>query len=241
MDDLIQGLPGLEPDRLPRNVVIMTDGHSRWARARGLSLEEGHVAGAALVIPLARDACALGIEQLGLYCFSTENWTRSAAELDSIMRVFAHYLVRAAEELEPHEIRLRIVGSRTGLPQAVLDAVDRAEALTAHNSRMILFVGFNYGGRQELLDAAQRYNGGGEEAFRQLLYAPEMRDPDLVIRTGGERRLSNCFLWQSSYSELLFLDELWPDFNRHTLELALADYGQRERRLGGRAPDSVLL
>ncbi|SOJ57964.1 Ditrans,polycis-undecaprenyl-diphosphate synthase ((2E,6E)-farnesyl-diphosphate specific) [Mycobacterium simulans] len=234
MHELTDQSTSVEADRLPRTVAIMTDGHSRWARTRGLSIEEGHAAGAALAIPRARDACELGIEQLALYCFSTENWTRSAAELDGIMRVFAHHLVRTAEALDPFDIRIRIVGSRAGLPQTVLDAVDLAETSTADNSRMTLFVGFNYGGRQELLDAAQRYDGGGEQAFQQLLYAPDMRDPDLIIRTGGERRLSNCFLWQSSYSELLFLEELWPDFSRRSLEMALADYGKRERRLGGR-------
>ncbi len=219
---------------MPRNLAIMPDGNGRWARARGISIEDGHAAGAALVAPRVIDACELGVEQLTVYCFSTENWTRPATELEGIMRVFAYHVAHTAELLEPHGIRLRILGSRRQLPQAVLDAIDQAEATTAHNSRMTLFVGFNYGGRQEILEAAERYTGGGEEAFQKLLYAPELQDPDLIIRTGGERRLSNCFLWQSSYSELLFLDVLWPDFSRQHLEKAFADYSRRERKWGGR-------
>lgn len=232
------GFTDLMPDRVPRRVAIMPDGNGRWARTRGISIEDGHAAGAALVAPRAIDACELGVEQLTVYCFSTENWTRPATELEGIMRVFAHHVARTAKVVEPHGIRLRILGSRRHLPQAVLDAIDQAEAATAHNYRMTLFVGFNYGGRLEILEAAERYTGGGEEAFRKLLYAPDLQDPDLIIRTGGEQRLSNCFLWQSSYSELLFLDVLWPDFSRQCLVKAFVDYSQRERRWGGRPPAS---
>jgi undecaprenyl diphosphate synthase len=220
--------------RLPRTVALIPDGSVRWAAGRGLSTEEGHMAAAAVAILRARDACELGIEQLSLYSFSTENWSRPKAEVDGLMNVFGRNFDRAVEALEPCGVQIRLLGLRDGVPRAVLQAVQRAEAATAHNTRMSLFVAINYGGRQELLDAAQRYNGGGEQAFQDLLYAPDMRDPDLIIRTGGERRLSNSFIWHSSYSELLFLDELWPDFTRQRFELALADFGQRVRRLGGR-------
>jgi undecaprenyl diphosphate synthase len=193
------------------------------------------MAAAAIAIVRARDACELGVEQLALYSFSAENWSRPKLEVDGLMNVFATNFERAVEALDPCGIRIRLLGARNGLPRAVVEAVDRAEAATAHNNRMSLFVALNYGGRQELLDAAQRYTGGGEQAFRALLYAPDMQDPELIIRTGGERRLSNGFLWQSSYSELLFLDELWPDFTRERFEFALTDFGQRERRMGGRS------
>lgn len=150
------------------------------------------------------------------------------------MRVFAIQFPIWADVLGPHGIRIRLLGSRGRIPADVIAAADHAEAETAQNDRMTLFVAINYGGRQELLDAASCYRGGGEEELRQLLYAPDMQDPDLIIRTGGERRLSNAFLWHSSYSELYFCDEAWPDFTRESFELALADYSQRVRTRGGR-------
>ncbi|WP_204801323.1 polyprenyl diphosphate synthase [Mycobacterium riyadhense] len=216
----------------PRNVALYTDGNARWAAKRGLSAMEGHLAGGEVAIKRVRDACELGIEQLSVFTLSTDNMMRSSDEVATLMTIMASLFDRGIELLGPWGIRLRVVGSRNGLPQTVLDAMDRAESATAHNNRMELFFGFNYGGRQELLDAAQRYHGGGEQVFRQLLFAPEMRDLDLVIRTGGDRRLSNGFLWHSAYSELLFVDELWPDFTRECFENALADFGHRVRTLG---------
>lgn len=223
---------GLAAGQLPRTVAICPDGNARWAAKRGLSTMEGHFAGGDVAFRRVRDACELGIEQLSLFGFSTENWTRSASEIAGLMDVFAATFDRGIVALAPLGIRLKVVGSRSGLPQSVLDAVDRAEEATSKNDRMDLFVAINYGGRQEMLDAAERYSGGGEDAFRQLLYAPGMRDPDLIIRTGGDRRLSNGFLWQSAYSELLFVDEPWPDFSRERFESALAEFGQRVRTLG---------
>lgn len=152
------------------------------------------------------------------------------------MRVFAFQFPIWAQELGPHGVRIRLLGSRRRIPAEVIAAADQAEAATDHNDRMTLFVAINYGGRQEILDAASCYRGGGEEELRQLLYAPDMQDPDLIIRPGGERRLSNAFLWHSSYSELYFCDEAWPDFTRESLERALADYSQRIRTRGGRIP-----
>ncbi|KAA1249537.1 di-trans,poly-cis-decaprenylcistransferase [Mycobacterium simiae] len=218
--------------RFPRNVAICPDGNGRWAAQRGLSAMQGHLAGGDVAFKRVRDACELGIEQLALFGFSTENWARTSAEVAGLMNVFSTLFDRGIEALAPLGIRLRVVGSRDGLPQAVLDAIGRAETATAHNDRMRLFVAVNYGGRQEILNAARHYDGGGSEAFRRMLYAPEMCDPDLIIRTGGDRRLSNGFLWQSAYSELLFLDELWPDFTRECFETALADFAKRVRTLG---------
>jgi undecaprenyl diphosphate synthase len=218
--------------QLPRNVAICPDGNTRWAAGRGLSAMEGHLAGGDVAFRRVRDARELGIEQLSLFGFSTENWTRSSDEIAGLMNVFAAAFDRGIVALAPLGIRLKVVGSRNGLPQNLLAAIDRAETATANNDQMDLFVAINYGGRQELINAAQQYTGGGEAAFRELLYAPGMRDPDLIIRTGGDRRLSNGFLWQAAYSELLFVDEPWPDFTRERLEAALADFGQRVRTLG---------
>ncbi|WP_425518481.1 polyprenyl diphosphate synthase [Mycobacterium spongiae] len=225
-------LSGSITTRSPRCVALYPDGNVRWAARHGLSAMEGHLAGSEVAIQRVLDACELGIEQLSLFGFSSDNMKRSSAEVASVMQIVATQFDRGVELLDRSGIRLQVVGSRSGLPQLMLDAVDRIEAATAHHSRMQLFVALNYGGRQELLEAAQRYNGGGEEVFRRLLCAPEMRELDLVIRTGGEQRLSNGYLWQSAYSELVFDDELWPDFTRERLEMALADFGQRVRTLG---------
>ncbi len=218
--------------RFPLNVAVCPDGNGRWAAQRGLSAMEGHLAGGEVAFNRVRDACELGLTQFSLYGFSTENWGRASTEVSGLMDIFSTLFDRGIQALEPLGIRLKVVGARAGLPHNVLDAIDRAEAATAHNDRMTLFVALNYGGRQEVLYAAERYTGGGPEAFHRLLYAPEMQDPDLVIRTGGDRRLSNGFLWESAYSELLFLDELWPDFTREHLENALIEFGQRVRTLG---------
>ncbi|CAM4249653.1 Ditrans,polycis-undecaprenyl-diphosphate synthase ((2E,6E)-farnesyl-diphosphate specific) [Mycobacterium basiliense] len=218
---------GATAQQPPRCVAIYTDGNARWATRRGLSAMEGHLAGGKVALKRVRDACELGIEQLSLFTFSVDNMMRSAEEVATLMSIMAALFDQGIQLLGPWGVRLRVVGSRNGLPQDMSDAVDRAEAGTAHNSRMDLFFGLNYGGRQELLDAAQRYQGGGEEVFRRLLCAPEMRDLDLVIRTGGDRRLSNGFLWHAAYAELLFVDELWPDFTRERFENALAEYGRR--------------
>jgi len=217
-----------------RHVAIITDGNGRWAQARGLSVNEGHQAGADVVRARLRDAVELGIEELTVYSFSTENWSRSAQEVTGLMRMFSQRIDDETPELKAEGVRLRFVGSRDRIPEALGEQMDWAMAETADNDRITLFVAFNYGGRQEILDAAARYDGGGEDAFRALLYAPEMHAPDLVIRTSGERRLSNFLLWQSAYSELVFRDELWPDFDRAAFEASLDEYQARTRRFGGR-------
>ena len=218
----------------PRYVAIITDGNGRWARARGLPVGAGHDAGADTVKARLRDAVQLGVRELTVYSFSTENWSRPPAEVQGLMEMFARRLATETPELHAEGVRMRFIGRRPGVDPELVRQMSWAEQLTDANDRITLFVAFNYGGRAEILDAATRYNGGGEEAFRQLLYAPEMHDPDLIIRTSGERRLSNYLLWQSAYSELVFRDELWPDFTRAALEQSLAEYTARRRRFGGR-------
>ena len=221
-------------DSSPRYVAIITDGNGRWAKAHGRSVAAGHQAGADVVKARLRDAVELGIRELTVYSFSTENWSRSRAEVAALMRLFSERIVDETPELHEQGVRMRFIGRREGVSKKLAAQMDWAEATTAANDRITLFVAFNYGGRAEILDAAARYEGGGEEAFRKLLYAPEMHDQDLIIRTSGERRLSNYLMWQSAYSELVFRDELWPDFDRAAFEAALAEYGERRRRFGGR-------
>jgi undecaprenyl diphosphate synthase len=217
-----------------RYVAIITDGNGRWARARGLAVNEGHSAGADNVKARLRDAVQLGIEELTVYSFSTENWSRPAQEVQGLMEMFSRRIAGETPELHAEGVRMRFIGRREGIGEQLGEQMGWAEELTRANSRITLFVAFNYGGRAEILDAASRFTGSTEEEFRACLYAPEMHDPDLIIRTSGERRLSNYLLWQSAYSELVFRDELWPDFTRQALEESLAEYSERRRRFGGR-------
>jgi undecaprenyl diphosphate synthase len=217
-----------------RYVAIITDGNGRWANARGIPVGEGHNAGADTVKARLRDAAELGIEELTVYSFSTENWTRPAAEVEGLMAMFSHRIAGETPELHREGVRMRFIGRREGIRQELVQQMSWAEELTAANTRITLFVAFNYGGRAEILDAARRFQGSTEEEFRACLYAPEMHDPDLIIRTSGEERLSNYLLWQSAYSELIFREELWPDFTREALEECLAEYAARRRRFGGR-------
>ncbi len=217
-----------------RYVAIITDGNGRWAEQRGLPVLDGHQAGADIVKERLRDAARLGVEELTVYSFSTENWSREPAEVAGLMRMFGERIDTETPELHEEGVRMRFVGRREGVLPELLEQMDWAEATTAQNTTLTLFVAFNYGGRSEILDAAERYTGGGEEAFRQLLYAPEMHDPDLLIRTSGEQRISNYLLWQAAYSELHFTDVLWPDFSRADFEDALSSYEARVRRFGGR-------
>jgi undecaprenyl diphosphate synthase len=221
-------------EETPRHVAIITDGNGRWAQARGVPVVDGHQAGADAVKARLRDAAQLGIEELTVYSFSTENWSRPAEEVTALMRMFSQRIERETPELRDEGVRMRFIGRREGVSEALTEQMDWAEAETAGGTAITLFVAFNYGGRAEILDAAQRYEGGGEEAFRALLYAPDQHDPDLVIRTSGEQRLSNFLLWQSAYSELVFADELWPDFDRAAFERSLDEYARRVRRYGGR-------
>jgi len=217
-----------------RYVAIITDGNGRWAKARDLPVSDGHQAGADTVKARLRDAVELGVRELTVYSFSTENWSRPEEEVMALMAMFAQRIVEETPELHEQGVRMRFIGRRDGIEQALLEQMDWAEDLTDGNDRITLFVAFNYGGRAEILDAARRFAGGDEKDFQALLYAPEMHDPDLVIRTSGEQRLSNYLMWQSAYSELVFRDELWPDFDRAAFEACLAEFSARRRRFGGR-------
>jgi undecaprenyl diphosphate synthase len=221
-----------------RYVAIIIDGNGRWARSRRLSISDGHDAGANNLKARLRDAVELGIEQLTVFSFSTENWLRPVEEVQGLISVLVRRIAMETPELHRHSVRMRFIGRRDGVAQDLSEAMARAEALTAANRLITLFIAVNYGGRAEILDAAGRLRTGAgaatEADFRARLYAPDMHDPDLIIRTGGERRLSNFLLWQSAYSELVFSDELWPDFKREDLERALAEFRVRQRRFGGR-------
>ena len=220
--------------RAARYVAIITDGNGRWAQQRGLPVIEGHQAGADVVKARLRDAVEFGVRELTVYSFSTENWSRPAEEVAALMRMFSQRIANETPELDAEGVRMRFIGRRERVTPALLEQMDWAEAQTAANDRITLYVAFNYGGRAEVLDAAARYTGGGEDAFRRLLYAPEMHDPDLIIRTSGEQRTSNYLLWQGAYSELVFADELWPDFSREAFRAALDEFERRQRRFGGR-------
>jgi undecaprenyl diphosphate synthase len=217
-----------------RYLAIITDGNGRWARARGVPVNEGHSAGADTVKARLRDAAELGIEEFTVYSFSTENWSRPAHEVQGLMAMFSQRITGETPELHEEGVRMRFIGRREGVEERLAEQMLWAEELTRANSRITMFVAFNYGGRAEIIDAARRFTGATEEEFRACLYAPEMHDPDLIIRTSGERRLSNYLLWQSAYSELVFREELWPDFTREALEESLAEYADRRRRFGGR-------
>ena len=215
-------------------VAIITDGNGRWAQQRGLPVIEGHRAGADVVKERLRDAAEFGIKELTVYSFSTENWTRPKEEVDGLMAMFAERIDRETPELDQEGVRMRFIGRREGISDELTERMDWAEAETGDNDTITLFVAFNYGGRAEILDAAAAYEGGGEEEFKSHLYAPEMHDPDLLIRTSGEQRISNYLLWQCAYSEFVFRDELWPDFTRETFRASLDEYEDRQRRFGAR-------
>jgi undecaprenyl diphosphate synthase len=217
-----------------RYVAIITDGNGRWARGRNLPVIEGHRAGADIVKERLRDAVDLGVKELTIYSFSTENWSRSDEEVSGLMRMFAERIAGETPELNEEGVRMRFIGRREGVEPDLVDRMTWAETTTRHNDRITLFVAFNYGGRAEIVDAARTFVGGTEEDFRSHLYAPDMHDPDLIIRTSGEQRLSNYLLWQGAYSELVFRDELWPDFSRASFEASLAEFDARRRRFGGR-------
>ncbi len=224
--------PGAEG---PRYVAIITDGNGRWAKQRGLPALRGHEAGADAVKERLRDAVTFGVKELTVYSFSTENWNRSRTEVSGLMRMFARRIDIETPELKAEGVRMRFIGRRgSPVPDRLIEKMQWAEAETADNDRITLFVSFNYGGRAEILDAARSFTGGDEEDFRRHLYAPDMHDPDLIIRTSGEQRLSNFLIWQSAYAELVFRDELWPDFTREAFAASLAEYGSRHRRFGGR-------
>ena len=218
----------------PRSVAIITDGNGRWAASRDLPVEAGHEAGADNVKARLRDAVEFGIQELTVFSFSTENWSRPEAEVRALMEMFDRRIREETPELDQEGVRMRFIGRRDGVGEELVERMAWAEEQTAGNDRIVLFIAFNYGGRAEIIDAARSFTGTTEEEFRDHLYAPEMSDPDLVIRTSGEQRLSNYLLWQTAYSELVFRDELWPDFDRSAFVESLETFEARQRRFGGR-------
>jgi undecaprenyl diphosphate synthase len=217
-----------------RYVAIITDGNGRGAQREGVSVQEGHRAGADNVKARLRDAVDFGLRELTVYSFSTENWSRSPEEVAGLMRMHGQRIEVETPELHDEGVRMRFIGRREGVEAHLVERMAWAEELTGANETITLFVAFNYGSRAEIVDAARTFTGTTEEEFRAHLYAPEMHDPDLIIRTSGERRLSNYLLWQSAYSELVFRDELWPDFTREAFAESLAEFEARRRRFGGR-------
>jgi undecaprenyl diphosphate synthase len=218
-----------------RYVAIITDGNGRWAKRRGLPVMAGHEAGADAVKARLRDAVDLGIDELTVYSFSTENWSRSPQEVAALMAMMGRRIDAETPELHEEGVRMRFIGRRADpVPDTLIERMSWAEQLTAGNTRITLFVAFNYGGRAEIVDAARTFTGDSEADFRAQLYAPDMHDPDLIIRTSGEQRISNYLLWQGAYSELVFRDELWPDFSRAAFVQSLDEFAARQRRFGGR-------
>jgi undecaprenyl diphosphate synthase len=210
------------------------DGNARWAEARGLPVLAGHRQGAKTLKQIVKDSVKLGINELTVYAFSTENWQRPEDEVEGLMEMFAELIDSETPELDEEGVRMRFIGRRDEVSARLQERMNWAEGETKTNTRMTLFVAFNYGGRAEILDAAARFEGGSEEDFQKLLYAPEMNEPDLLIRTSGEIRTSNFLLWQCAYSELVFTDTLWPDFSEDDLRAALDEFEARGRRFGAR-------
>jgi undecaprenyl diphosphate synthase len=221
-----------------RTVAIIMDGNGRWAERRGLPVAEGHRAGTKALRRTVEAAIDLGVETLIVYAFSTENWSRPEGEVEDLMEIFGETIERELPDLARQGVRARFLGRRDRAPDELRAQMEGLEDETAHNERLNLWIAFDYGGRAELLEAARRLVEAGEEpteeSLRAHLYAPELPDPDLLIRTSGELRISNFLLWQLAYSELVFLDVLWPDFGAAELEDALAAYARRRRRFGGR-------
>jgi undecaprenyl diphosphate synthase len=219
---------------LPRHVAIVSDGNARWTHANGLSIREGHEAAADTVIARIGDAIELGIRELTLYAFSTENWARPALEVTMLVEMLARRITADTPALHAQGVRVQFIGRRDRGGRALADAIQGAELLTARNTTIDVYVAFDYGGRDEIVRAAERYHGGGEAEFARLLQAPGLHDPDLLIRTSGEQRLSNFLLWQAAYSELVFREELWPEFERLSFVECLDEYAERSRRFGAR-------
>src|SRR5918999_3382043 len=217
----------LPPERVPAHVAIIMDGNGRWAASRNLPRSEGHTAGERALWDVVHGALEAGVGYLSVFAFSTENWVRPPDEVDFLMNFNRELLRVRRDELNRLGVRIRRIGRRDGVPDEVLGEFDEAEIMTEGNDRMELLICFNYGSRAELEDAAS------VGSIQEHLYAPDVPDVDLLIRTSGERRLSNFLLWQSAYAELYFTDKLWPDFDRHALFEALKDYAERDRRYGG--------
>jgi undecaprenyl diphosphate synthase len=235
-----QAVPQSEAARVPRHVAIIMDGNGRWAEERGLSRQAGHRAGTENIRKIIQTFGERGVQVLTLYAFSTENWTRPRREVSALMRLIPRVINREIKELHKNGVRLVHIGSLEPLEPKIREKVEQAIALTKDNDRMTVALAFNYGGRAEILDAVKRIVADrvrpqriDEALFSSYLYTSEIGDPDLVIRTAGEMRLSNFLLWQSAYAEFYATPTYWPDFDETEIDRALAAYGQRERRFGG--------
>jgi undecaprenyl diphosphate synthase len=232
-----------EPDPEPvACVAIILDGNGRWAMSRGLPVAEGHREGTRALRRTVEAAIDLGIGALVVYGFSTENWTRPPDEVDSLMEIFSETIDRELPDLAKQGVRVRFLGRRDRAPDVLQDKMADLEAHTGRNERLALWIAFDYGGRAEIADAAKRLITAeiqpdeiDEGTFARALYEPELPDPDLLIRTGGDQRISNFLLWQAAYSELVFVEKPWPDFDAADLRAALVEYAGRERRFGGRS------
>ncbi len=240
---------GLHPEALPRHVAIIMDGNGRWARGRGLPREEGHRAGVESVRAALRHCAAIGVRYLTLYSFSSENWKRPEYEVNALMTLCAYHLAQERGELMQNGVRLNQIGRRDNLPDAVLRELDETARITAPNSRVTLTLALNYGSRDEIVDAIRtlvRQAQSGDlqpedidiDLVSRTLYTADLPDPDLVIRTAGEMRLSNFLLWQVSYAEFYATSVLWPDFRPPQLDEAIRAYASRERRYGAVLPPS---
>jgi len=217
----------IAPERVPAHVAAIMDGNGRWAEMRGLSRSQGHEAGERALFDVVEGALEIGIRYLSAYAFSTENWTRPDDEVEFLMNFNRKLLRTRRDDMNERNVRIRRIGRRAPVPPDVLEEFDAAEEMTKGNTRMDLLVCFNYGGRAELEDAAAK------GSIPENLYAPDVPDVDLLIRTSGEMRVSNFLLWQSAYAELYFTDTLWPDFDRDALAAAVRNYASRDRRFGG--------
>ncbi len=218
----------------PRCVAIIADGSGRWAGRRGLPVADGHAAAADTLAARIADAVELGVEELAVYVFSTENWSRPNGEVRALMAMFSQRIARERPVLHRQGVSVRFIGRREGLSAELLEQMQRMQSLTERNTGLRLFLAFNYGGRAEIVDAARSFDGSSEADFAALLYEPDMHDPEIIIRTGGEQRLSNYLLWQSAYSELVFREELWPDFTQASYEETRLEYRDPARPFGGR-------
>jgi len=238
---MTRDIPGIDPNRIPRHVACVMDGNGRWAQLRGLKRTEGHAAGEEALFDTVEGALELGIEWLTVYAFSTENWKRPADEVRYLMGFNESILERRRDEMNERGVRMRFAGRRDWrVPKRLIRHQDASVELTTKNRRMTFTIAFNYGGRAEIVDAVRALVEEGiaadkidERAIRRHLYDPDMPDPDLMIRTSGEYRISNFLLWEIAYSELVFTDVLWPDFRREHLFDAVREYQERERRFGG--------
>lgn len=229
--------------RIPVHLAVIMDGNGRWAKSRMLPRVEGHRMGARTVRMIVEECCRLGIRYLTVYAFSTENWGRPRDEVSTLMKLFEHYLTKELELFVKHNVRLRAIGDRSKLPANIVQALDNAERLTMHNTAMDFVLAVSYGGRDEIIQGIKRFgelvkSGQAEPgeiteaSFRRFLFAPDLPDPDLLIRTSDEHRISNFLLWQLAYSEIVVTPVLWPDFSKEELLRCLQEFSERSRRFG---------